>query len=1103
MFKRFSISVMVLALGAFSALAQEPAPEVEKLPETLKVKSIAALPATISLAGPHAYRQVLITATLESGETADVTRMVELVGTPQSVSVTANRLVAAKVDGKEELTFRYGAMEVKVPVEVTQTAQSSAVSFVKDIQPALSKMGCNAGTCHGGAQGKNGFKLSLRGYDPIYDHRSLTDEISGRRFNRAAPDQSLMLLKASGGAPHVGGVKTKVGEPYYQLVRAWIAEGVKLDLAAPRVTKIEIAPQGPIVPLPGMKQQITVLATYTDNTTRDVTREAFVESGNIEVISADDKGVITTLRRGEGPVLVRYEGAYAATTITVMGDRSGFVWLQPPVNNYIDEHVYKKLQRVKVSPSDLCTDDEFVRRIYLDLTGLPPKAEQVVAFLADQRETRVKRDELIDRLVGGPEFVDFWTNKWADLLQVNRKFLGEEGSIALREWIKQSLATNKPYDQFAYEVLTASGSNIENPAAGYYKVLRDPTAAMENTTHLFMAVRFNCNKCHDHPFERWTQDQYYHLSSFFAQVGRKEDPSFAGQTIGGSAVEGAAPLVEVIFDSGAGEVTHERTGQVAAPSFPFAHADVAPPTAARRAQLAKWITSKENQYFAKSYVNRVWGYLLGVGLIEPIDDIRAGNPPTNPELLDAMTKDFVASGFNVQHLYRTICKSRAYQHSFRSNPFNADDEINYSHALPRRLPAEVLYDAIHAAAGSKAHIAGVPVGVRATELPDAGATDPFLEDFGRPVRESSCECERSTGMVLGPIMKLINGPTISEALADGNSELTKLVAAEPDDAKVIEQVFLRFLARRPTEKETRLALEAFANAGEDMGKLKGELAAIEAELDKKQIAWEGGFGANVQWSPVEILETQSAAGATFKKLDDGSLLAEGNRNKDLYTIKFKTSVANITGLRLEALPDDSLPKKGPGRADDGNFVINSLKATIAPAADAAAAKTVEFTESTGNFSQDAYPVASLVSAQPQNGWAIAPRMGQPSFAYIACKNPLGDAAGSIWTVQLDQQFASNQHALGRFRFSVTTSPGPVRYQELPADLMVIVQKPRDQRSADESAKLAAHFRKDDAEYVQLVERVRIAESLAGNKRMVGVQDLAWALINSPAFLFNR
>lgn len=1095
-----SLLCLTLLLAPFVARAND----AETLPPTLKVKSIAALPAPIKLVGPHDYRQLLITATLESGETADLTRMVELVGeAPKFVSVTPNRLISAAADGAENLTFRYGEHYVVIPIEVQGTTQAAPVSFVRDVQPALSKMGCNAGSCHGSAQGKNGFKLSLRGYDSLYDHRALTEELSARRVNRPAPDQSLVLLKASGGVPHVGGVRTKVGEPYYQLIRAWIAGGVKLDLDAPRVTKIDVFPVDPIVPLPGMKQQITVTATYSDGATRDVTREAFVESGNIEVISADDSGVVTTLRRGEAPVLVRYEGAYAATTITVMGDRTGFAWIPPPVHNYIDELVYKKLQKVKVSPSDLCTDDEFIRRLYLDLTGLPPTAEEVTAFIADPRETRVKRDELVDRLVGSPAFIEFWTNKWADLLQVNRKFLGEEGSVALREWIKQRLAENTPYDQFAYEILTASGSTLENPAASYYKVLRDPATAMENTTHLFLAVRFNCNKCHDHPFERWTQDQYYHLASFFAQVGRKEDPAFAGQTIGGSAVEGATPLVEVIFDAPSGEITHERTGRVAPPAFPYLHNDLAPSTAARRAQLARWIASKENAYFAKSYVNRVWGYLLGVGLIEPIDDIRAGNPPTNPELLDALTNDFVNSGFDVQHLYRTICKSRTYQHSFRTNPFNADDEINYSHAIPRRLPAEVLYDAIHAAAGSKPRIAGVPAGLRAAELPDAGATDPFLEDFGRPVRESACECERSSGMVLGPIMKLINGPTISDALTDPNGALAQLIAAEPDDRKVIEQIFLRFLARRPTDREVEIALEAIANAGEDVAELKNELAAYEARLDEKQIAWESTLPGAIEWQNVEILEVQSAAGATFKKLDDGSLLAEGPRNKDLYTVKFRTKLPNITGLRLEVLPDDSLPHRGPGRADDGNFVLNSLRAFIASESDPAQTRPVEFTESTGDYSQPDYPVSSLVSPIPQSGWAVAPQFGRPHFAIIGCKTPVGDASGTIWTVHLDQQFPSDQHSIGRFRFTVTTAPGTIRHFELPPAIEAIVKTPRDQRTAEQRAQLAEFFRKDDAEYLQLRERVRIGESLASNKRLAGVQDLAWALINSPAFLFNR
>ena len=619
-------------------------------------------------------------------------------------------------------------------VKVAGLGTPYSVSFVRDVMPTLGKMGCNAGTCHGSLNGKNGFKLSLRGYDPLYDHRALTDDIAGRRFNRAAPDQSLMLLKPSGVIPHVGGVLTQPGAPYYELLRAWIAGGVKLDLDAPRVTKIELWPQKPIVATPGITQQMRVLATFSDGAVRDVSLEAFVESGNSEVAEINKLGLVTTVRRGEAPVLARYEGAYSVTTLTVMGDRSGYQWTNPPANNYVDELVYNKLKLVKSLPSDLCDDADFARRIYLDLTGVPPTVEALQAFLSDPRETKVKRDELVDRLIGSADYVEHWSNKWADLLQVNRKFLGEAGSFALRGWIKQAVAGNMPYDQFVYSILTASGSTADNPPTGYYKILRTPEDTMENTTQLFLAVRFNCNKCHDHPFERWTQGQYYHLSAFFAQVGRKEDPAGGGQKLGGTDVEAPKPLVEDIYDTGSGEVTHLGTGKVAPPSFPYQHADLAEATASRREQLAKWITSRENQYFSRSYVNRLWGYLFGKGIIDPIDDIRAGNPASNPELLDRLTQEFVSGGFNTQEILRTICKSRSYQASIVTNKWNRDDDINFSHGIARRLPAEVLYDTIERACGSESRLPGVPVGYRAAQLPDVGLTLPsgFFELFGRP-----------------------------------------------------------------------------------------------------------------------------------------------------------------------------------------------------------------------------------------------------------------------------------------------------------------------------------------------------------------------------------
>ncbi|MEO6786466.1 MAG: DUF1549 domain-containing protein, partial [Chthoniobacteraceae bacterium] len=385
--------------------------------------------------------------------------------------------------------------------------EKTAVDFIRDVNPVMTKLGCNAGTCHGSKEGKYGFKLSLRGYDPLFDVRALKDDLAGRRLNVASPDDSLMLLKSTAGVPHEGGQRTKLGEKYYEIMRAWIADGARLDLGVPRVKSIEMFPKNPVVPEPGARQQFRVVATFADGKARDVTAEAFVDSGNGDVAAAlpEGNGLINTLRRGEAPVLARYEGNYAATTLTVMGDRSGFVWKQPDTWGRIDELVAAKWQRMKIEPSGVCSDADFLRRVYLDLAGQPPSSEELRAFLADTTPMRQKRDAVIDKLIGSPEFIEHATNKWCDLLQVNSKFLGGQGVQLFRDWIRKEIADNTPYDQFVRKILTASGSNRENPAASYWKILREPSETMENSTHLFLATRFNCNKCHDHPFERWTQ----------------------------------------------------------------------------------------------------------------------------------------------------------------------------------------------------------------------------------------------------------------------------------------------------------------------------------------------------------------------------------------------------------------------------------------------------------------------------------------------------------------------------------------------------------------------------------------------------------------------
>ncbi len=1094
------------ALPAVQARAEEK-PGKEKLPPGAKVVRLEAFPRQIELPYRFAYRQLLVTAHLADGTTADVTRLVK-VEAPLVVQVSPTGVVRPQSDGQGTIRLVLQDQQVEVPVKVSGQREPYHPSFVADVMPALSRMGCNLGTCHGAAKGKNGFKLSLRGYDPEFDHRALVDDLAGRRINRAAPDQSLMLLKASGGVPHVGGVRTRPGEPYYELVRQWIADGVPLDLEHPRVTSIRIVPEKVVIQLPGMKQQFAVLATYEDGTVRDVSQEAFTESSNTEVLELAPGGLATALRRGEAAVLARYEGRYAAATVIVMGDRSGYKWVDVPAYNFIDQLAYKKMQAVKVLPSPLCTDEEFIRRVYLDLTGLPPEPEEVLAFLKDPRPSKEKRDALVDRLVGSAAYVEYWTNKWADLFMVNRKFLGEEGAWAFRNWIRQAVASNMPYDKFAYTILTARGSNLENPPASYFKILRTPEDIMENTTQVFLAIRFNCNKCHDHPFERWTQDQYYQLAAYFARVGLKPDPRFADRKIQGTAVEGAKPLVEIVYDKPSGEVKHARTGQVTPPKFPFEHPGKVPAKASRREQLARWITAKENPYFAKSFVNRVWAYLLGRGFIEPVDDIRAGNPPSNPELLDRLTQEFIDSGFDVQHLMRLICKSRVYQLSVKTNRWNQDDELNYSHAYPKRLPAEVLYDTIYAVTGATRRLPGLPPGLRAVQMPDSAVRMPdgFFNLFGKPPRESSCECERTTGVMLAPVLNLVNGPTVAEAINQPGNRIERLVNKYKDDEELVRQLYLAIWSRLPTPEQLKVGVEAVRGSYHaELQARRKELARFEKEqLPKRFAAWLQRVQKQTTWTPVEVTEARSSGGAELKVSADGSVLATGKRPpKDTYILRLAGVPQGATGLRLELLPHESLPAKGPGRADNGNLVLNQFRLdVIAPDGKR---RPVTFLRAKATFTQSGFSPMHAIEEKvnPRRGWAIAPRFGQRHVAVFQFLEPLQLPAGAVLELTLVQHWGA-AHTLGHFRLAATTSPGKLApaSDALPPKVAQVVAQPQSKWSAEQRKLVLDYYKGQDEQYQRLLQGVKQLEAEAPKARLRGAQDLAWALINSPAFLFN-
>lgn len=1101
------VILAVICLTQANANAIEP----EILPQGAKVTTLTTYPEVVEINGAFGYGQALITATFDNGDKADVTRMARLSVEKPIVSVNPFGMVSPLMDGETVLVCEFQGQKKTIPIKVKDFKKETPVNFMKDVMPVLSKAGCNQGTCHGSAEGKNGFKLSLRGYDPFFDHRALTDDLEGRRFNRAAPDSSLMLLKSTGQTPHVGGAVMQPGDRTYEIIRRWISEGVQNDTSAAKVTRIELYPKQFVLPLAGMKQQIAVKAFYSDNTSRNVTGEAFIESSNIEAALVEKPGIIQGLRRGEATVLARFEGNYAAASFIVMGDRKGFAWKAQPENNPIDHLVDEKLKSIKVLPSDICKDDEFLRRLYLDLVGLPPSPGVVRAFLTDKRDSRTKREEIIDKLVGSPEYVDHWTNKWSDLLQVNKVFLGDNGAQGFRAYIYDSIAKNKPLNKFAIEILTASGSNLENPAASYYKIQRDPAAAAENTTHLFLGVRFNCNKCHDHPFEKWTQDQYYQLASYFAQVGRSEDPKYKGQKVGGSAVEGAQPLVEIIKDNPSGEVKHERTGLNSSPKFPFALADKLEKPKTRREELAHWITSKENPYFAKSFVNRQWAYLMGVGIIEPIDDIRAGNPPSNPQLLDYLTSEFIKSDFNIQQLVKLICKSRVYQRSVTTNEWNKDDETNFSHGLARRLSAEVLFDSIHRATGATSRIPGLPAGGRAAQMVDTSVDvgGGFFQLFGKPPRQSACECERSSSMMLGPVLSLVNGPVIGDAVKDPGNILYKLLSTEKDDGKMVEEIFLAILNRMPSPQEIQAGIKAFKDGEPDFPPLLEEyqkrqkaLADYQKSESQRQQQWEKSYSKVAQWEKIQEAKVTAKSKAIVTRKEDASFLLSGpNPPNETLTISIPLEAAPYTGLLLEVLPDDSLPGKGPGRAQNGNFVLQELKAAFTPEGEGMKAAPVQLANAKATFSQDTFSADKAIDNNPATGWAVSPQTGKANSAYFQIQNPALFKKKGTLVLTLTQNFGM-QHSIGKFRLSYTKTEGQVQPFGADGEIAKTLQTEPSKRNPQQLQVLLQAFRAQDVELQRLQAQIN-SMSKPIDKRQIGLQDLVWALLNSKAFQFNH
>jgi len=690
-------------------------------------------------------------------------------------------------------------------------------SFRNDVMAAISKAGCNLGTCHGNATGKGGFKLSLRGQDIEYDFTALTRDVSGRRVNVFAPELSLILAKGTNQLAHEGGKKLDPKGWEYQVLRDWIAAGMpRASDQDVRVTKLEVTPREQIVDEPQSTVQLKATITLSDGTQRDVTERAVYEPLQNGLIEVTRGGLVKRLQFGEPSVLVRYLQHSVPVRLTFVRSNPQFGWAAPRRYNYVDAHIFSKLKTLRINPSADCRDEVFLRRAYLDLLGMVPKADEAIAFTADK--TPDKRARLIDRLLVRQEFADFWALKWADVLKVEGRTLDEQGMKAFHGWIRDAIATNRPMNEFVSEMISSRGSTYHEPASNFYRANRTPQARAVAAAQVFLGTRLQCAECHNHPFDRWTQDDYYNWSAIFGQVDYKildnkrrdknDKHEFKGE--------------QVVFLNPKLNVDNPRTGDRARPRF--LGADM-PKLANKQDELqaaATWLTGPANPLFAKAQVNRVWYHLMGRGLVDPVDDFRLTNPASHPRLLDELTEDFIRSGFNLKHLVRTIMLSRTYQLDSVPNATNAADETNYSHALPRRLTAEQLFDSLHSALWVRPAFDGADPTARAGQMagpkggrgsPDPMSPEAFLIQFGKPKRELSCECERANDTTIGQIFQFMSGPVVGRVIRDKYNRLQSLTKIE-NPGQVVRDLYWALLTRAPTADEAKV-MEALLVSSQD------------------------------------------------------------------------------------------------------------------------------------------------------------------------------------------------------------------------------------------------------------------------------------------------
>jgi hypothetical protein len=797
---------LVLCLSTIPAAAAVPTDPAQLTVLIGQPTALLVQPEAITLNGPRSMQQVIVTGRYADGSVRDLTPFCELSIEAADVASLNGGFLLPKKNGVTNLVVKAGGQTVKAPLTVKDFDKPQPVSFRNELIAALNVGGCNAGACHGTPSGKNGFKLSLRGYDPAADYVQLTRDVLGRRADRQHPDDSLILLKALGRIPHEGGQRYVPSSVPARAMRDWLTEGLRDDPPnLPAIKSIEVLPGARVLKDPARWQQLAVQAHLSDGSVRDVTRLTVFSSSDSGVAEVNNTGLVEFRQSGEVAILCRYLEQLHSIRLTYLEPRKGFVWPNPPENNYVDKLVFAKLKMLSLPPSELCSDQEFARRAYLDLCGVLPTTEEVRTFLADTRSD--KRARLIDALLERPEYADFWTLKWSDVFRSSRKTIQVKGIYVFQKWLRGHLARNTGFDEVVRELLTADGNTFANPPANYYRIARDPQNLAETTVQLFFGIRMQCAKCHNHPFEKWTQDDYYSTAAFFARVKQKKDAFEPGPNP-------QTPGAEVIYSDRAGEVTQPRTGKVMAPKFLGGAVPALPPGKDRRQVFADWLTSANNPFFARSTVNRIWYHLNGKGIVDPVDDFRDSNPSANDELLDALAKDFVEHQFDAKHLIRVIMNSRTYQLSAQGNEFNKDDAKYFSHAVTKLLSAEQLLDALCQVTEVPEKFAGMPLGTRAAQLPDGEVNHPFLKTFGQPARELACECEREGDSNLAQALQLINGPTVNEKMRNANNRIGRMMAKKVADTDILNDLYLSTLSRLPSEGDVKVCLEHVAKASD-------------------------------------------------------------------------------------------------------------------------------------------------------------------------------------------------------------------------------------------------------------------------------------------------